>query len=324
MSDETTNRVETAPAMSAGAVGLPSGAAPGLIADRVRVAVERDPTIVVDGVVRTLPATVTSRIDGWTGTAVHKLPDGRVLGCWDSLTSFALPERYLTLTRIPSRMDVADGGSLLREPDAHLRYGNGAVPGWCDLDGSWWSPRPQGVESPYGLLSGEELDRHEQDLVTQLSAVRAYRTAPGRTGEDEQPNETIEGQRWRIAVEVPLSVDLDARHELFAAVVAAVKQWEADCVDPIADVYGHPVPAGGTDWQRLQGLIADELKLAHDGEGYEPEGVAHAIVNTIRFGDEYPDRVPSADQQVAAVAVRDGSMPAVMPDGVLYERGQNG
>ena len=189
MSDETTNRVEAALADIADAVGLPRGTGdPSLIAEWVRAAVDRDPTVTVDGQVRTLPATVLSRLDGWVGVAVHKLADGRVLGCWDTRTSFALPEWYLTLTRTPpSRMDAADGGSLLREPDAHLRHGDGTVPGWCDLDGSWWSPRPEGVDSPYGLLSGEELDRHEQDLVTQLSAIRAYRTAPGRTGEDEPP-----------------------------------------------------------------------------------------------------------------------------------------
>lgn len=156
-----------------------------------------------------------------------------------------------------------------------------------DRSGLYVYLTPAAVASTLELGDGVNVDLDRQGRAVGVEVITSL--VPVDTASSFTP-ETGKDRKWRIAVEVPLSVDLDARHELFAAVVAVAEQWEADCVDPIADVYGHPVPAVDTDWQHLHRLIADELRLAKDGEGYEPEGVARAIVNTIRFGDECPER----------------------------------
>ncbi|TYK45184.1 hypothetical protein [Actinomadura decatromicini] len=95
---------------------------------------------------------------------------------------------------------------------------------------------------------------------------------------------------WTVAVEVPLSLPADMRHDLFSMIAAAVSRWEPDDRDGWdADVSGYPTADSLRAWEalaaaeRVRALATAAQEKAANGPGFMLGGVP------------FPARVPAAD-----------------------------
>ncbi|MCP9947218.1 hypothetical protein [Actinomadura madurae] len=215
--------------------------------------------------------------------------------------SAAQAERVAELTRAldtvharveeTERQRDAAHGMLERIPDVHMKFGivgvvepeDAACADWC------FACRLERAEAAVRRVQALVDSYPPGSQFARSGAQALFRATLGTEGRPDETLAAVDAEQptaaphpddtWTVAVEVPLSLPVDLRHDLFTAVASAVRDWEPDNREGWdAEVYGTPTADSLRAWKALAAL-PDLVRVA----GYVSRGRRFVDV------EPYPD-----------------------------------